>query len=279
MKGTTIQKFFIVLIVALFAAACAEKTSVRRTNDGTGDNNQNQNPYYPSNTGGNGSNGSNSGGGGDSHGDGSEPGISDGGQTTNYYTISNIIVHGTQNPNRHQCGNSYTSPQTGTTTVATPPNCYHPDYLWSSAVDFPSSENYVFETDSRFNLRVIPRPRPSHNSSSVKNINCHYGNGGESYSKLQIDVCVRSATGSCNNFNTVTFPNVAVNGASKVKEFHVPVTNQPLVVEVRDVQSDHSCVLYGQGYCPISSVWDTECVRFDIQFATDDTKDIPGPRL
>lgn len=254
MNRTVLKTLLIALLLGL--SACAEKTTVtRKDQTNTGNN--------PS-TGGNNNGGGNNydgGGGGDGHGDGSEPGIDDGGQTLEYYTISNIVVHGKGNPNRH---------------AASYPN----GILWSSQVDFPSTDRHIFFTDTRFNLRVLARRGPSQNTEDVKGINCHYNN--DVYQKLEIDVCVRSINGSCNNFNTVTFSDVPINQASKVKEFPVPATSDPLVVEIRDVQWDYTCTYYGEnvpGYCPYAPVWDTQCVKFDFQFSTDETKDVPGPRL
>ncbi len=256
------QKYFshiLVLLLLVVGSACAEKSSVKKkqTTDTQPQTPVIPNPWDGGGGGGNNNNGQT--GAGEGYGNGSEAGISDGGQTTQYYTVSNIVVHGTGNPNRNA-----------------PPN----GILWSSRVNFPSSDEHIFSTNSRFNLRVLPRPGPAQNSNDVRGVSCRYANS--IYKKLQIDVCVRSRTGSCNNFNTVTFTEVPLNQTSKVKEFTVPVTSDPLVVEIRDVQWDYTCVYYGEnvaGYCPFAPVWDTQCVKFDFQFSTDETKDIPGPRM
>jgi hypothetical protein len=262
-----VQPIFLLLALSVGLVSCAEKTSVNRsssndTNPPSSDDRQNQTPSdqtIPCIQGG--------------LCNGSEDGIADAGQTINYRTISNIIVHGNQNPNRHRCGNVFNG------VTATAPNCYNPNFLWSSAVDLPSANQHIFSTDRRFNLRVIPRSGPNQNRKDVKDIECRHAN--DLYTELELEVCVRGASETCNNFNTVTFNGVKVNVASLIKEFPVPVTMDPLVVEVRDISWDYTCKAYGNDptYCPYASVWDTQCVRFDIQFSTDETKDIPGQRL
>lgn len=260
--------FRVGIILCLFSfSSCLQKT-VSNKNSNSNDSSSGYNNQNPSSDGrGDGNNydgGGNSGGGeGDSYGDGTEDGIADAGQDLNYYTIQNIVVKGRAHP--------YSG---------------DPDEpFWSSLSDFSSQNRHIFYTDSRFNLRVIPRSGPSQNSrSSADGSLCTQEP--LNYDRLQIDICVRSIGSNCDNFNTTTFRNVSVDGASKVKEFSVPVTNDPLVVEVKDVQWDWTCDNYGNPtsgsgaqYCPFSAVGYIDCVRFDFQFSTDDTKDLPGPRL
>ena len=51
------------------------------------------------------------------------------------------------------------------------------------------------------------------------------------------------------------------------------------MIEILDVRWDTGC-LYDRGqserYCPTYRVWQNDCVKFDIQFSTDWTKDFPS---
>lgn len=241
------------LLSMLMLTSCLQKTTSTR-NSNTGSNNQN-------NTGGgNNYNGNNPGSGsGGGYGSGNEPGVPDAGQTIDYYTLSNITVKGRANP--------------------APAN---PAPFWSSINNFPAADRHIFATDSRFNLRVLARSAPSQGGFAVDGTTCNYQ--ALPYQKLQIDVCVRSTSGTCNVSNTHTFSDVPINQASRIKKFLVPQgTPDPLVVEIKDVQWDYTCTYYGNptsgsgaAYCPFAPVWPNDCVRFDFQFSTDTTKDIPG---
>lgn len=259
-----------IILCLLSLSSCLQKTVSNKNTRNTNSSGQYTNPNSPPNDRGDddtnydGGGGGNSGGGeGNSYGDGTESGVVDAGQDLNYYTIQNIVVKGRAHPYK---GN---------------PN----DPFWSSLSNFPSQNRHIFYTDSRFNLRVIPRSAPSQNSKFAADGSLCKQQP-LNYDRLQIDVCVRSVGSSCDNFNTTTFRNIAVDGASKVKEYPVPVTSDPLVVEIKDVQWDWACDYYGNPtsgsgaqYCPFSAVGYEDCVRFDFQFSTDDTKDLPGPRL
>lgn len=195
------------------------------------------------------------------HGDGTGPGISDAGQTINYYSLNNIIVHGTADPNRFPAPNNIP---------------------WSSATGIASSDQQIFTTNSRFNVRVRAQKGPAQNTNDVRNIPCSYVN--DLYKKLEVTLCLRSSNGTC--VQTHTFSDIPLGQVSKIKEFTVPGnTANPLVLEVLDVQWDYTCTYYGQGgfnnelgYCPFAPIWDTQCVKFDLQFSTDTTKDLDGPR-
>ena len=191
---------------------------------------------------------------GGSYGNGNEPGIADAGQTIEYYKLNNppIVVHGA-----------------GSNTV-----------VWSSQTDLSSGiDPYILKTDSRLNLRVIPR---------IQNANVD-GRGYScymqplAYTKLNVGVRVRKQGSTSGDYHQ--FQQIRINGASKVHEFSVPTSSYPLVIDVLNVEWDYECIYYAlDGYanypysCPMSTVWPNDCVSFDIQFSTDDTKDIPGTR-
>ena len=178
----------------------------------------------------------------------------------NYYSLPIVAVHGTANPN-------YNPPPNG--------------IFWASNRNVGSSDQYIFQTDSRLNIRVKALDAPTANSNDSNGINC--SQRPLNYTKLQLNVCVRSATGSC--VFEHSFTDVEVGSYSKVKEFSVPAnTNEPLVIEVKDVKWNYDYIYYGYqngGYEDVTemyAVWYKDCVRFQIEFATDETKDIPGSR-
>jgi hypothetical protein len=259
-------------VMLLVLASCLEsKRTVNKTdttNAGTtyykDTYQQNPDPYNPGTT--TGGTGTNTGGeqtdDGDGYGDGNEDGVADGGQTQDYITLSGIVLHGTAGLNRYSRGTNY---------------------LWSSAVDLSPSDQGIFYTNSRFNVRVRVQAAPGQNTQDSIGNNCQYI--ANPYKKLSVDVCVRKQGGSC--IYTQTFDEVTVGQVSKVKEFTVSTSSTPLIVEVLGVRWDYSCQNYlDQGYsinapelngvCPVGLVWDTSCVKFDIQFSTDYTKDFPA---
>ncbi len=190
------------------------------------------------------------------HGDGNEEGVPDAGQVQNFFTISNIIVHSKD----HDSNDSR-------------------EYIWSSAVNEPASSQNRFTTDARFNLRVRAQPAPPRGNDSHGE-ECSYQEYEEfyRYTKLDVEVCLRKSTQtSCTQRHT--FEGVPIEQVSKVKEFSVPTTSQALVIEVVDVRWDTGC-LFDRGqserYCPTYRVWKNDCVKFDIQFSTDYTKDFPS---
>ena len=273
------------IFILLFLASCTQSSNSGKKNVITTNNNNNTSPTsypclpYPeclgSGTGSGNGSGDGSGNGGtdpygtypygdgyppdsismgESYGNGSEPGVADAGQTVNYYKLNNppIVVHGA-----------------GSNTV-----------VWSSETDLPSGvDPYILRTDSRLNLRVIPRVQNA--TVDGRGNSCHMLP--LAYTKLNVGIRVRKQGTTSGDYHQ--FQQVRVNGASKVHEFSVPASSNPLVIDVLNVEWDYECIYYAlDGYhnypysCPMSSVWRNDCVSFDIQFSTDDTKDIPGTR-
>ncbi len=214
--------------------------------------------------------GANSGlkGGGIGYGSGNEAGHADAGQTINYYKVNDppVTAHGNG---------------TGVT-------------VWSSQTDLsPSISQSVFFTNSRFNLRVIPRVVTQGATDTRTGANCQYVP--RPYQKLKVGVRLRRAdlsTGDYYQFGVGDFngdgesDGIPLNQASRVHEFQVPQgSSQPLVVEVLNIEWDWSCYEYETqnycnvpGFCPWDKVWMSECVSVELQFSTDDTKDIVGIR-
>ncbi len=242
---------FVLLITSLTLTGCFEtKRKTNQSNSSSTTNNLGNDTYQytpgtgtttPSDNGG--------------YGDGTEEGEADAGQTQNYFSLNNIIVHSKD----HSSNDGK-------------------NYLWSSSTNIDSGSQNIFVTDARFNVRVRAQAAPPKGNDS-NGTYCTYQEyeGWYRYTKLEVDICLRSQAGTC--VYTHTFSDVPVGEVSKVKEFTVPVSSQALVLEVLDVRWDTGC-LYDRGaserYCPYARVWQNDCVKFDIQFSTDYTKDFPS---
>ncbi|MCO4794101.1 MAG: hypothetical protein KC493_10330 [Bacteriovoracaceae bacterium] len=274
----SLNKIAVSLIVfcALVTTSCVEKrtnsTSTGNTNQSTTTNTTGSDGSNGSNgtTGTDGSSGTNGSGGGYdyNHPDcrtGSPPGISDGGQNIEYYKINNpkLSAHGTANPNRYAS--------------------YYPNgIVWSSLNDLDNSiSQNIFRTNSRFHIRIKALPGPQYENDS-KGIYCSYV--AEDYKKLQVGVVVRKQSATSGDY--YLFNDINTGEFSDVHSFVVPPnTTEPLVIEIRDIGWDRTCSYYTdqgfpnvQGACPYAPVWDTACVAWEIQVATDDTKDFPCPK-
>ncbi len=247
------NSLLLILISSLVLTSCFE--TKRKTNSSSSSGNLDSDTYQYTDGGSGSGSDSGSGSSDDGYGDGTEDGEADAGQTQNYYSLNNIVVH-SKDHNSNSGRN----------------------YLWSSAVNLGESDQSIFVTDSRFNVRVRAQSAPAKGNDAHGEY-CTYQEyeSWYKYTKLEIDICVRKQTGSC--IQTKTFSDVPVGEVSIAKEFSVPVTSQPLVVEVVDVRWDTGC-LYDRGaserYCPYARVWQNDCVKFDIQFSTDYTKDFPS---
>ncbi len=197
---------------------------------------------------------------------GSPPGIADGNQILDYYkadVLPRVIAHGTSQP--YQYASS------------------HPGgVVWSSETDLPASLSpNIFFTNSRFNLRVKAL-------EGVRSVDDAKGNYCRfvpmPYQKLRIGVVVRKAGSSGGHY--YRFEDVKVGEFSNVKEFVVPPgTNEPLIIEFRDLEWDYDCKNMTETndpnapfYCPYSKIWHSQCVSLRFEFATDETRDIPCPR-
>lgn len=139
-----------------------------------------------------------------------------------------------------------------------------------------------FVSDGTFNVRIIPRFAPSNvpplNPSSP-NKTC---NGIQSsFVAVTLKLHAKSATeGQIANLSA------KIDEPSKVYRFtNLPVTDEPLVLEVVNVMSDIRCKSHsGNLYCPYNDLpinskdksFPTECVAFDLQYSTDETYDLPG---
>lgn len=267
----------IIACTALLLTSCLERQVNTRTADENQQQPNNNNGYQPPPS--NGSGGSSGGGqtpppsGNNGHysqsvcSTSSPPGIADGNQTIEYYQsdiLPTVIAHGSAwRPPNH-------SP-------------HYPDgIVWSSATDLPPgiSPN-IFYSNQRFNLRV----KALSGVNGVKNskgIDCTQVP--LNYQKLSIGARLRKQGSLAGQY--VKFEGIPVGQFSKVKEFNVPQgTSEPLILEFSDLEWDFTCQdLQGTDYnidefCPYAPVWFFQCVRFQFEFSTDSTKDIPCPRL
>lgn len=260
----SLKKTFLWLLVFSSLYSCENKTTVnKRSTDTT---NPVTNPRNPSDTGGSGTGGT-----GTStppidpprdpatcpNGTPDAAGIADQGQSIEYYRINNppVVAHGA----------------TGGQIV------------WSSNLDLPPSYNQnIFYSDSRFNIRVIPRYQ--NKGVDSRGVTCAYYP--QPFEKMNIGIVLRTAQSSPGVGEYYQFRDVPVDCPSKVRQFSVPATSDPLIIEVMNVEWDWSCISYAQegypnvpGACPYSYVWLTECYQLEIQFSTDTTKDLPGTKV
>ena len=254
--SSTLKLLLTLTLTSLLLTGCFKSEKKINSTKSNTDSNLDGDVYEVTNPGTGTDSGSGDNGDGGGYGDGTEDGVPDAGQTQDYFTISNIIVHSKDHESNEDR-----------------------DYLWSSQVNEPDSSQNRFVTDSRFNLRVRAQSAPPRGNDSHGE-QCFYQEyeSWYRYTKLDIEVCLRKSTqSSCTQRHT--FEGVPVGQVSKVKEFSVPTTSQPLVIEIVDVRWDTGC-LYDRGqserYCPTYRVWKNDCVKFDVQFSTDWTKDFPS---
>jgi hypothetical protein len=173
---------------------------------------------------------------------------------------------------------------------------------WSSANNLPSdfSKNN-FRTDASFAVRIKPVIVDGGTSFQGRTCSQYTKNN---FTKLQVKMMLSrtSDNGVSSNIKTLT---ADVGSYSNTARFTVPGgTTDPYVLSVYSVLSNHRCnVVSGVSYgtaptgCP-SAYYDiplvqkynsdgsvnttgtaalpTECVGFEIQFATDDTYDLPN---
>jgi hypothetical protein len=174
------------------------------------------------------------------------------------------------------------------TFVFSGPGTVGPVY-WSSANNLPShiSPNQ-FRTDASFSVRI--KPIYASGGSSIQGRSCSL-NTSSNFTKLQVQVMLRRAGDGLGEVKTLTG---AVNGKSNTARFTVPGgTTEPYILEVVSVLSDHRSFknsagkyVYGtpQSGCstnvcdiPVNGTTSpTECVAFNLEYATDDTYDLPN---
>lgn len=190
-----------------------------------------------------------------SFGTGDEEGISTHGQSTEYYTLPyhDVIMHGAA---------------AGVVT-------------FNSQLHLSGYNKNIFLTDSRFNLRVVPRMIGKGTDS--KGNACTKQIGAREFTKINVGIVVRAANGTSGVGSYHFFEDIPVGCASEVFEFgpSIPATNDPLVIEVLNTTNDQDCLedqsrgITSGRNCPYTQVGTDECYALDIQFSTDTTKDIP----
>lgn len=151
--------------------------------------------------------------------------------------------------------------------------------VFSTETDLPSHNQKIFESDDRFNVRIIPRYK--YGGVDSKGVNCGYVP--RMFTKMKFGVVVRSRQNSPGIGDYRTVSDVAVNCPSQVYKFQVDKSSpDPHVIDILEVQWDHACIDYENqgfpnhpGFCPYANIPSTECYSFEIQFATDKTKNFP----
>ena len=182
------------------------------------------------------------------------PGVGE--QANEYYTVNSIIAHG----ETHNGASVH----------------------WSSATDLSFAVNTydqnIFLTDSRLKLRVLVLPQPSKGTTDSYGRVCEYARG--PYTKLKFRLNVRTKN-STRPFFVRNLSDVPVDGCTEVIEVtNIPMSNDPFVVEISNVQWDYSCTYaYAvndsnpENYCPYYNVWNPDCFELALQVSTDYTKD------
>lgn len=167
--------------------------------------------------------------------------------------------------------------------------------LWNSRSLGTSISQGQFNTDARFNIRIVPRMAVKTNPAanpSVAGKSCnHLMSSDYIASKLYVQVKIQTlqdyTSGSANG--QVATMSASIDAPSAVYRFDTSSlpndADHPLVLKVVSVLTDSRCRQpNGTNYCPFSDLplssptttAPTECVAFDIQYATDETYDLPN---
>ena len=191
-------------------------------------------------------------------------GIRDGNsQEDRYYEVSNIIVHGTANRD----GN-------------TPRKLAR----WESNNSTNRVNQDVYSTDQRFNFRARVYEAPSKGTLDSSGERCEMMP--MPYGKLSFTVGVRSASNNSTNYDgKYTFRNISVGAITKIYQFDPPITRNNLAIDILDLKwncNNEGCSgdivsdgqFFNQPY-----LWHRDCVTLGIQFSTDYTTDLPGPKI
>jgi hypothetical protein len=182
------------------------------------------------------------------------PGVGD--QPNNYYTFEGIIAHGV--------------PKQGGSV------------FWSSATDLSlfsnQSDQNVFMTDSRLNLRLLLKPAPAKNTADSYGYTCEYPP--VAYGKMKFRIGIKKNV-SGGYIKQYTVSDIPVNGCSPVIEIDLSsyTSSEPYIVEIISASWDYSCEVetergssHADQFCPYSNVWDYYCFEVALQVATDYTK-------
>lgn len=163
---------------------------------------------------------------------------------------------------------------------------------WSSAYNLGTTySTNIFRTDMNFAVRI--KPKIAQDSTSFQGRTCSQWTK-NNFKKMQVQLMLSKSSdnGLSNNIKTIT---AKLNERSKTVRFDVPYgATGPLVLSVYSVLTDHRCEasIYGaltptqKAACNAGTAYfdiptntglanPTECVSFEIQFATDYTYDLP----
>jgi hypothetical protein len=150
--------------------------------------------------------------------------------------------------------------------------------FWISTGLPASISQNQFITDARFNVRIIPRTSTSGTSTFGRTCSSQHNT-----TQLKVKLQLQKQGISPGEEATLTS---AIDVPSSVWHFTAPYgTALPYVLEVVNVESDAACSAsyrWPTSTCPrqipinTNTLNPTECAAFDIQFATDETYDLPG---
>lgn len=213
-------------------------------------------------------------------------------------TANNTTVNQNSSGNSSPITTPTPSPTSTSTGSSTTPGSYYSLSLithggtggytaWSSDADLDSSvDENILKTNSRLNVRVVPQS--GYRGTDSRGVACTFDP--LPFTKLKVGIEVKKKGASTGDYVEL---DASVGQNSKIKEFRpssnarLMGTSDPYVITVKNVQWDYGCIYYKgfetsaqyATYCPWYYVWPKDCVRFDLQFSTDDTTDMTGNRI
>ena len=160
--------------------------------------------------------------------------------------------------------------------------------LWSSRTKLPStySQNN-FVSDATFSLRIKAQ-YPSSNATTSQGKICS-SSMKNNFTRMKVYFMLRRSIDSITTYKEVT---ATVGSFSGKVYFDLPGgTTDPYILEVVGIETDHRCnAAYGslttsqKAACTAGTYWSdiplaagpTSCAAFDIEYATDNTYDLPN---
>lgn len=139
--------------------------------------------------------------------------------------------------------------------------------------------NSYLNSDAELNVRIIPRKNHDQGDSTTNGGGtCGFKTMG--YTTLSMTVQAKRSASDTSAFASFTFDRIPVDKPSYPKKFPIPSgLTEPIVLQVTNLKWDCPAA----GNCgtnptrPMESVWHNDCVSFDLQFSTDDTRSWSRP--
>lgn len=165
--------------------------------------------------------------------------------------------------------------------------------LWSSGTCLPPTQaSATLSSDRRLRVRVVPRTLGTSFRGNEDDCGDVCSEVMYNFGKMDITIGIKKSNDP-NWSQRYTFSEVALNGASDIRDFNIPGGVQGTVIlGILDVRSDRNCRAYiDQGYnsqnypywnrycsstgMDIVSIPSVKCVKVEIQVVTDFTPNFP----